>query len=1265
MATAVKSKAPTGLAIKRNKNTYTLTWKKGDKDYGDGQTCVFRCNNDKFTNQTVSAGTTSKSVAVDMTKYYPNTSKMLSRVQFGIRGNRKAYTEKQKISGKDVDVTINPTVSDWRYKEFTFNKPSTPSGSASLSQTHSNVCTFSWSEKVDVASHVHFADCQYQSILVKDCTESHGDKQRWSTHNDGWMTNTTGATGSITITEQTELLAVDSYTRWVRVRARGARGASDWRYIKHVYARPNQAKIKTATVKQTDAGGYLCSVEWVVGAGAAHPIDKVTVQYALAIPMAGMECPDGASWTDASATRDTTGLDKAAFSIDTTVGDDQCLFVRVNTEHDTNVTYGAAKAATVGYLADPSDLSVVTNPSTYRATVTATNVSDVPDSYLLIRYLHKDYPYGLAVGIIPHGQTSATVQCPAWAEGDAVGFSVQAVVADYATSIQSGVTKYTIKTYKMRSRNRLTYGGSIPVPPSNVELAMTDTVGTVQVSFDWSWQEARAAELSWSTHADAWQSTDEPDTYTIDNTNSSVWNISGLEVGQTWYVRVRLVGGTEDNPTYGGYSDTVSIDLASEPITPVLTLSSGVITDGGSVTASWVYVSTDTTLQAEAHLAEVADASQLSAEYVETADTTVNTLKTYYVKDGNDYNVIDLGIYSASTDTTVTAGKQYYLRTGSGTASSPYVYTLVASPTGNPQTSGYYEFSGTYSSPSGYYEQNYRIIASTQTAQNVTINASEVGWATGEEHALAVRVVSASGRETGWSEPVVVMVAEPLMCEITATSLESVSRNMLPYPYYNSTVDKDGLTWTVNDDGSITIDGTATAQSTFYLTRPMSTSVLRTNGGAYRLGLGVDGQSNTTFFLTGTFADSNKENVKYIHNIADIFQPYYEIDTSICGDNGYFGQLYIRVREGAVMDNVTVYPMLLLASDIDDTYTPYAPLLTLTVMPLTVTVTGAGEGGTTTVAIERLSAYHVTRPDEVDLYGFEGETVALMSQMGEDQMTIGLTDLIGRLDDGAPYRLTATVSDGLGQRAEQTIDFWVDWSHQAIIPDGEVTLNSEHMAMMIVPIEPTGAVDGDVCDIYRLSTDNPQLIYAGANWGDTYVDPYPTLGEHGGYRFVFRTKDGDYITQDGEMAWADVNTDIQTLNSIIDYGGGQIRLLYNITMSSAWKKDFKETKYLGGSIQGDWNAAVSRTGSVGAVAITLTDQRLIEEMRRLAVYPGICNIRTRDGSSYHADIQVSESYNYKNEHKIPTFSLSITRIDSEELDGMTLEEWNASHQQEV
>lgn len=48
-------------------------------------------------------------------------------------------------------------------------------------------------------------------------------------------------------------------------------------------------------------------------------------------------------------------------------------------------------------------------------------------------------------------------------------------------------------------------------------------------------------------------------------------------------------------------------------------------------------------------------------------------------------------VYTASTDESVTAGKTYYTRTGSGTASSPYVYAKVERPTGKPSTSSYYE----------------------------------------------------------------------------------------------------------------------------------------------------------------------------------------------------------------------------------------------------------------------------------------------------------------------------------------------------------------------------------------------------------------------------------------------------------------------------------------------------------------------------------------------------------------------------------------------
>lgn len=52
------------------------------------------------------------------------------------------------------------------------------------------------------------------------------------------------------------------------------------------------------------------------------------------------------------------------------------------------------------------------------------------------------------------------------------------------------------------------------------------------------------------------------------------------------------------------------------------------------------------------------------------------------------------GEYEGSKDTTVKAGKTYYTRDGAGTTASPYVYTAVAAPAGNPSTSNYYEATG-------------------------------------------------------------------------------------------------------------------------------------------------------------------------------------------------------------------------------------------------------------------------------------------------------------------------------------------------------------------------------------------------------------------------------------------------------------------------------------------------------------------------------------------------------------------------------------------
>ena len=1026
-----KTKRPSGVSITRDGAGFITKWKITDEDYGDGQIFQYydKLKKSHWVSMDLWSKAVSKKITIDTSKYYPNTKKKLTFFRARIRGNRAAYSVTNTKTKKTT--RYDPTVSDWADKTYEILPPGKPGLTATLSSTLSNVTDFKWILATSRSSRMWCSDLVYETILVKD-SSGNGEGQNWKASQLGWETNTVGADSHKEIREDLLLLADASYTRWFRIKARGPAGDSGWRYASHVYAKPYQAKNISATLTNTNTGGYMCRVEWEATRDAAHPIDKVTIEYAFAYPTAGMNCPTDAGWKQADVVADTAGNDAASFSIGSTVDEDQCLFVRVNTMHDrdNNTTTGVPTLVTGGPLKDPTGLVVTLDSETRLARVEAQNDSQNPDAYIAVVYSTSDDPDGYVCGIIPREDGYTTVKVPEAVAGQEVTFGVYTVVGEYEEiSRADEATRFAIDEI-VRSANTVRSGGYIPLAPS-VSLSMTDTPGTIRVVWNWSWRSATAAELSWADHADAWESTAGPTTYIVNNIHAAAWNISGLAVGKRWYVRIRLTSGSGDGKTYGAYSDIVSIDLSSAPTIPVLTLSDAVITEGGAVTATWSYSSTDGSQQAFAEIAEVLE----------------DNGETLYVP-----------------------------------------------------------------------------IASTQSAMHLTINAEEVGWQSGESHALVVRVVSESGRQSdGWSDSVVVSIADPLTIAITQTSLQEI---------------------TVTEDEA---ERTVTA---------------------------------------------------------------------------------------------------------------------LTVMPLTITVTGAGAGGTTSVIIERADAYQVDRPDETMFRGYEGETIAYLTYSGEGQATIDLDDLVGSLDDEATYRIIATVQDGLGQSAEVTQEFEVHWAHQAVMPTATVVIDEQNYVALITPsAEDSG--EGDTCDIYRLSVDKPELIYPDAEFGTTYVDPYPATGEFGGHRIVYKTVNGDYITEDNQLAWVDLREaegdNIDTDYTIIDFGSGRILINRNLDISNSWSKDFEETQYLGGAVQGDWNPAVRRSASVATVAVSILDQETIQAMRRLAMYAGICHVRTSDGSSYAANVDVSDKYEHGNGRNVIAYDLDINRVDPESYDGMTLEDWSATH----
>ena len=322
----------------------------------------------------------------------------------------------------------------------------------------------------------------------------------------------------------------------------------------------------------------------------------------------------------------------------------------------------------------------------------------------------------------------------------------------------------------------------------------------------------------------------------------------------------------------------------------------------------------------------------------------------------------------------------------------------------------------------------------------------------------------------------------------------------------------------------------------------------------------------------------------------------------------------------------------------------------LTTMPLSFSAEGAGLGGKTIVNIIRVGSYVAGRPDESRSDGFDGETIFTKAYTGNvTDETITIDDLIGKLDEGCDYKLEIVISDNLGQTTVDETKFTVEWDHQPEIPSATVVI--EDRICKITPIAPESAVSSDTCDIYRLSKDKPVLIVKGAVYGETYVDPYPASG--GGYRVVDITANGDYI---GEIypAWADYEHGLTFADMIFESDGYEISLPYNITLQSEWKKDFERTVYLNGQTQGDWNPGVTRDSTYTTV-IQKGDGEMMSLIRNLAELSGICHVRTPEGSSYAANVNVTESGSY--DSIFISYNISVQRVDPEGLDGMTLEDW--------
>lgn len=329
----------------------------------------------------------------------------------------------------------------------------------------------------------------------------------------------------------------------------------------------------------------------------------------------------------------------------------------------------------------------------------------------------------------------------------------------------------------------------------------------------------------------------------------------------------------------------------------------------------------------------------------------------------------------------------------------------------------------------------------------------------------------------------------------------------------------------------------------------------------------------------------------------------------------------------------------------------------LDVLPLTLTVSGAGLTNEVTASVIRTKNYYMERPDERADRGFAGEVVAQVKRSGDGQLSITLDDLIGggRFDDTAEYELVASISDDLGRRAEDRIPFVVSWLQQAVEADAETEDIGGAIALYVY--KPQGAEDTDRVDIYRLSSNKPQLIVQGAEFGSVWVDPFPTIGTTGGYRFCLVTKNGDYITEDYEPSWLDLEAGINGITHLIDFDGETLELMLNASNDEDSTKAFKRTRYLGGSIQGDFLESVEVNGEISGELVLDKDGDQYGVLRDLMDYSGVCHIRTLAGANYTGNVDVKDHYTYNSPGHPHTITLATAKVDDPQLDGVPLANW--------
>ena len=188
------------------------------------------------------------------------------------------------------------------------------------------------------------------------------------------------------------------------------------------------------------------------------------------------------------------------------------------------------------------------------------------------------------------------------------------------------------------------------------------------------------------------------------------------------------------------------------------------------------------------------------------------------------------------------------------------------------------------------------------------------------------------------------------------------TRNLIPYPYTDTTKTMNGITFTDNGDGSVTVNGTATADARVTLKDRKNSYGRWIPKGKYLLSANLDKQAAGTEFVWQGMKDE-----VVVRQFNTINTPTV-IDTTTEYE---WDNVFIYVRSGTTVENLTFKPMLI---DLDaENLIPY-PYARTTQTINGVTLTDNGDGSITVNGTATANVwYPISTRTASTIYATEGK----------------------------------------------------------------------------------------------------------------------------------------------------------------------------------------------------------------------------------------------------------------------------------------------------